>query len=134
MQNYDKNNESSYIQYWDVNNVYGSEMPQKVPVNNFEWIKDTCLFNEVFTKTYNERSDEVYHLKVDVQYLEKLPELHNYLPFLSEIMKIERVEKLVANSHDKTEYVIHMKHLKQALNHGLVFKNNHKKIKLNQNG
>ena len=36
-------------------------------------------------------------------------------------MKIE-VEKLVANLHDKTEDVIHMKKLKQALNHGLVLK------------
>ena len=37
-------------------------------------------------------------------------------------MKIEKVEKLVANLHDKTEYVIHMRNLKQALNHGLVLK------------
>ena len=37
-------------------------------------------------------------------------------------MKIEKVEQLVANLHDKTEYVIHMTNLKQALNHGLVFK------------
>ena len=36
-------------------------------------------------------------------------------------MKIEKVEKLVANLHDKTEYVIHIRNLKQALNHGLVF-------------
>ena len=35
-------------------------------------------------------------------------------------MKIEKVEKLVTNLHDKTEYVIHIKSLKQALNHGLV--------------
>ena len=37
-------------------------------------------------------------------------------------MKIEKVEKIVANLHDKTEYVIHPISLKQALNHGLVFK------------
>ena len=30
-------------------------------------------------------------------------------------MKIEKVEKLVANLHDKTEYVIHIRNLKQAL-------------------
>ena len=29
-------------------------------------------------------------------------------------MKIEKVEKLVANSHDKTEYVIHIRNLKQS--------------------
>ena len=45
-------------------------------------------------------------------------------------MKIEKVEKLVANLHYKTEYVIHIRTLKQALNHGLFLK---KVIKLNQN-
>ena len=37
-------------------------------------------------------------------------------------MKIEKVEKLVTKLHDKTEYVIHLRNLKQALNHGLVLK------------
>ena len=37
-------------------------------------------------------------------------------------MKIEKVEKLVANLHDKTEYVIHIRNLKEELNHRLVFK------------
>ena len=36
-------------------------------------------------------------------------------------MKIKKAEKLVANLHDKTEYVIHIRNLKQALNNGLVF-------------
>ena len=58
--------------------------------------------------------------EVDVQYLEKLHELHNDLAFLPERMEIEKVEKLVANLHDKTEYVIHIRNLKKALNNGLV--------------
>ena len=37
-------------------------------------------------------------------------------------MKNEKVKKLVANLHDKTEYVIYTRNLKQALNHGLVLK------------
>ena len=36
--------------------------------------------------------------------------------------KIEKVEKLVANLHDKTEYVIHIRNLKKALNNCLVLK------------
>ena len=48
-------------------------------------------------------------------------------------MKIKKVEKLVANLHDKTEYVIHIRNLKQALNHGLVLRNVHRVIKFNQN-
>ena len=41
MKNYDKNKESSYLQYWDENNLYGWKVLQKFPVNNFEQIKDT---------------------------------------------------------------------------------------------
>ena len=133
MKDYDKNKESSYIQYWDVTNLYGLAMPQKLPVNNFEWIKDSSQFNEHFIKNYNEESDERSFPEVDVQYLEKFHEIHDDLPFLTEIMKIEKVEKLIANLHDKTEYVIHIRNLKQALNHGLVSKNVHEMIKFNQN-
>ena len=53
--------------------------------------------------------------------------------FLPERMKIEKVEKLVANLHDKTEYVIHIRNLKQAFNHGLVLKRVHRVIEFNQN-
>ena len=41
MKNYDKNEESSYIQYLDVNNLCGWAMSQKLPVNGFNWIEDT---------------------------------------------------------------------------------------------
>ena len=50
MKEYDKNEESLYIQYRDVNKLYGWSMSQKLPVNNFVWIKDTSQFNEVFIK------------------------------------------------------------------------------------
>ena len=56
-------------------------------------------------------------MEVVVQYLEKLYELHNDLPFLPERIKIEKVKKLVATLHDKIEYVIHIRNFKQALNH-----------------
>ena len=46
-----KNKESSYLQYWDINNLYGGIMLQKLSMNNFEWIKDTSQFNEDFIKT-----------------------------------------------------------------------------------
>ena len=59
-------------------------MLQKLPVNNFEWIKDTSQLNEDFIKNYNEESDEGYFLEVDAQYFEKLYELYNYSTFLPE--------------------------------------------------
>ena len=39
MKNYDKNKESSYIQYLDTNNLYGWAMSQKLPANGFKWVK-----------------------------------------------------------------------------------------------
>ena len=48
-------------------------------------------------------------------------------------MKIAKVEKLLTNLHDETEYDIHIRNLKQALNHGLVLKNVYRVIKFNQN-
>ena len=48
MNDYDKNEESSYIRYWDVNNLYGWVMSQKLLVNNFESIKVTSQFKIMF--------------------------------------------------------------------------------------
>ena len=90
MKDYDKNKESSYLKYWDVNDLYGWSMLQKLPVNNFEWIEDASQFNEDFIKNFNKESDEGYFLEVDVQYPEELYELHNDLPFLPERMKNEK--------------------------------------------
>ena len=50
MKNYDKNNESSYIEYLDANNLYGWAMSQKLPVNGFKWVKNLSKFNEDFIK------------------------------------------------------------------------------------
>ena len=68
MKDYDENKESSYLQYWDVNGFYGSAMSQKLPVNNFELIKNTSQFNEDFIKSYEKESDEGYFLEVVVQF------------------------------------------------------------------
>ena len=59
----------------------------------------------------------------------KLYELHNGLLLLSEMMKIEKLEKLLANLH---EHVIFIKKIKQALNHGLILKKVHGVTKFNQ--
>ena len=66
---YDKNKKLSYLKYWDVNNLYGWEMLQKLPLNIFEWIEDTSQFNEDFIIICNEESDAGCFLEVDVHYL-----------------------------------------------------------------
>ena len=52
MKDYDKNKESSYLQYLDVNNLHCWALPQKLSVHNLEWIKDTSQFNKNFIKNY----------------------------------------------------------------------------------
>ena len=62
MKNYDKNIESSHLEYSDANNLYGWAMCQKLPVNSFKWVEegDLSKFNESFTKNYDENSDKEY--------------------------------------------------------------------------
>ena len=48
MKDYDKDKKLSYLQYWEVNNLYAWEMSQKLPVNNVEWIEETSQSNEDF--------------------------------------------------------------------------------------
>ena len=64
-----------------------------------------------------------FFFEVDFQYPENIQNLHYDLPFLPERMKIKKVEKLVADVHDKEEYVIHVRNLEQALNNGSLLKN-----------
>ena len=97
------------------------------------WIEYTSQFNVDFITNYDAENDEGYFLEVDIQYPEKLHELDNDLLFLPERMKIEKVEKLVSNLHDKTEHFIRIRNLKQVLNHGLILKSIQRVINFNQN-
>ena len=90
MKNYDKNEESLYIQYLDANNLYGWAMSQKLPVNNFKWVEDTSKINEELIKNYNENNKKGYILEVDVKYPKKLHDSHSDLPFLPKRMKIDK--------------------------------------------
>ena len=69
---------------------------------------------------------EKYILEVDVKYPKELHDLHSDLPFLPKKMKIDKCKKLVCDLHNKKKYVVHIKSLKQALNHGLKLKRVHR--------
>ena len=132
MKNYDKNKESSYIQYLDANNLYGWAMSQKLPVNCFKWVKNTSKIDEEFIKNYDEDSDKGYILEVDVKYPRKLHDLHRDLPFLPKRLKTDKCKKLVCNLRNKKKYVVHIRSLTQALNHELQLKKVHRIIEFNQ--
>ena len=46
MKDYDKDKELSYLRYWDVNNLYGWAMPQKITANDFKWVEDISEIDE----------------------------------------------------------------------------------------
>ena len=83
-------------------------------------------------KKYDENDDYGAILEVDVDYPKHLHKLHSDLPFLPERMKINKVDKLICNVQNKRNYVVHITALKQALDHGLIFKKVHRVIKFKQ--
>ena len=149
MKSYNNNEESSYIQYLDANNLYGWAMSKKLPTNGFKCI-DTSetshktaepssldrsakhVINEDFIKNYNGNDTKGYILEVDVKYPKRLHELHIDLPFLSERMEVNKCKKLVCNLFNKKKYKVHINNLKQALNHGLKFEKIHRVTEFNQ--
>ena len=140
MKNYNNNEESSYIQYLDANNLYGWAMSKKLPTNGFKWIDNNetagpsakHVINEDLIKNYNENNDKGYILEVDVKYPKRLHELHSDLPLLSERMEVNKHKKLVCNLFNKKKYVVHINALEQALNHGLKLKKIHRVMEFNQ--
>ena len=101
MKSYVKSIESSFIEYLDANNLYGWAMSQKLPVNSFKQIKNLFQFNESFIRNYDENSNKGYFLEVDIDYPEKLFNLHKDLPFLPERKNVNKVEKLICSIGDK---------------------------------
>ena len=94
--------------------------------------KNTSKFNEDFMKNYDENSNKGCIFEVDVEYPKRLHNLQSDLPFLPERMKIKKCCKLVCNLYEKHNHVVHIRTLKQALNHGLVLKKLQKVIQFNQ--
>ena len=84
--------------------------------------KKISKFSEDFIQNYNENGNTGYFLEADIDYPKELFNLHRDLPFLPESKKENKVEKLICGIEDKEKYVMHIKVLKQALNHGLVLK------------
>ena len=127
IKNYDLNIILSHLMYLDANNLCGRGISQKLPVNGFQWVKKLLKFNERsyaenIIKNYDENSNKGYILEVDVEYPKNLFHLHSDLLFLAERKKTEKFNKLARSIRDKKKYVVHIRALKQALNHGLILK------------
>ena len=132
MKNYNSTKPSSYLMYVDTNNLYGYAMSKKLPTGDFQWMEDSSIFTEDYTKSYDENSDTGHLLVVDVTYPKDLHENHKYLPCLPDKIKIDKVTKLSCNFNDKNYYPVHICALKQAPNHGLKLEKVHSVISFSQ--
>ena len=106
-------------------------MCKKVPTGWFKWI-DVKEFTEEKIKSYDDNSNTGAILKVDIEYPKELHNLHKDLPFLCERRRLDKTSKLVTTLDDKEEYAIQISALKQALDHGLIFKKVHNNLEFKQ--
>ena len=119
-----------YLMYLDANNLYGCAMSMKLPTHGFKW-----LTSGEMKKLFNNQILQVWEeipciLEVDLEYPERLHDLHNDYPLFPERVKCKNgVEKLIPNLRDKTKYTIHYKNLIQCLQMGMKLKKIHRGIK-----
>ena len=120
------------FQYLDANSLYGKAMTEKLPVRGFRWMDNISRIDVDFVRGYDKNDIKGYILEVDVDYPNKLQNLHSDLPFLPERMVINNTKKLVCNLNDKKNYVVHINVLKQASDHGLKLRKVHRVIEFDQ--
>ena len=137
---YDRGKPNEHLQYLEANNLYGWAMSQPLPTGEFKWVDIKNLEQrpqnlkkmiDLMMKR-DKDSHRGYLLEVDVNYPKELHDHHNDLLFMCEKIKVNGVEKLVPNLYNKEKYVVHVKALKQALDHGLVLKEIHRAIEFKQ--
>ena len=116
---YDRSKQTEYLQYLDANNLYGWAMSQPLPTGGFRGV-------EVRKDKPRDIVNRLIAVRDRGYLLEELHDYHNDLPFMCERIKVGGVEKLVPNLYYKMKYVIHIKALAQALEHGLVLEHIHR--------
>ena len=100
---YDPNQPTKYISYLDANNLYGWAMCKALPTYGLEWIVQHEL---------NNWKNHSCILEVDLEYLKELHDLHNDYPLAPELMKGNKIEKLIPNLNNKTNFINHHESLK----------------------
>ena len=89
---YDRSKPSEYLQYLDVNNLYGWAMSQPLPTGGFHWVEVKGDLNSKNIVNLMAKTYRGYLLEVDVNYLKELHDYRNDLSFMCEKIKINGVE------------------------------------------
>ena len=151
MKKYDKNAPSKYLMYLDANNLYGWAMSQYLPTGGFRWMTEKQI-NNIDLAKYHENSREGLILEVDLEYPQKLHDLHNDYPLGPEKIKVTDdmlagyskkiarkynistglVHKLIPTLKNKQKYVLHYRNLQLYIDLGLKITKVHRVLKFNQ--
>ncbi|KYM93403.1 hypothetical protein ALC62_15993 [Cyphomyrmex costatus] len=131
MQAYDLSEPSSYLMYYDVNNLYGWAMCQPLPHVDFAWVDDEQNFDYTVVAL---DSPTGYILEVDLEYPRRLHDAHADLPFCPTRAKPpgKRDYKLLATVSDKQRYVVHYRNLQQCTRQGLRVTKIHRVLRFAQ--
>ena len=137
MKDYNPDEESSFIQYLDANNLYGWAMSQNLPTHGFKWMRNLTKESlmEILEKTNHSMSNrgrKGYIFEVDLEYPSKLWETHNDYPLAPEKMIVNGVEKLICHFKPRKNYVVHYRNLRQYLEMGMKITAVHRGISFNQ--
>ena len=149
MKDYNPEEPSNYIMYYDANNLYGWAMSQPLPTTNFKWVKEPEKID--FMNVAADASTG-YILEVDLEYPADIHDAHNDYPMAPEPITIPVAElskhsqklrkdlniqskpttKLIPNLKNKRKYVLHYRNLQQYVSHGLKITKIHRVLSFNQ--
>ena len=138
---YSEASKNKHILYLDMNNLYGCAMRQYLPISNFKWVKNIDKIEQKLMNIKN-NSSTGYVLEVDLEYPQKLHDIHNDYPLAPEKINIPKewlsdYSLEIANAHDittmnKNNHVIHYRILQQCLELGIKLKKIHRVLKFKQ--
>ncbi|XP_070170415.1 uncharacterized protein [Polyergus mexicanus] len=131
MPSYNPSKPSSYMMYFDVNNLYGLAMCQPLSYADFRWVDDISDFD---VSAIASDSTTGYILEIDLEYPQHLHDAHADLPFCPTRDKPpgKRKDKLLATLYDKKRYVVHYSNLQQCTRHGLRIAKIHRVLQFAQ--
>lgn len=133
---YDPDKDTSFLSYFDSNNLYGKSLSEHLPCSNFTWLTDAQIEQFDVMDICSQDGEIGYILECDIHYPNSLHEWHNCFPFLVENIVSPasngKVKKLIPNFFDKERYVVHYKTLYQALKYGLILKKIHRILSFKQ--
>ena len=139
MNNFNSEISSTYIAYYDANNLYGWGMSQSMPYGGFRWISPEKFKLRNYEELCSNQLEKGYIVECDIEYPSNLHDHHNEYPYCPEQVvvqpemlsvyslniaelddiKCSNFTKLIPNLNNKEKYVIHERNLRQAVDAGL---------------